>query len=135
MYFKALQWPVLMLYDEYSQSDYVESFDERASLQEQLEIMFPADRHAEWDEECKYTWDKLVVYLERYHGDGNKDTRMVQVATDAPLIEALQGMRVPQCLTLHVLADRSPALESFCRAHHMPPPFTKKGDAAPPVQM
>lgn len=116
----AVQWPLLLLYDETSQSDFVEIFDERCTLQEQFEIMFPRDRRVDWDEEGKYVWDRLVAYLEYYHGDNNRSTRMLRVDSTLPLQDALQNLRVPQCLTLHVLVDSSGAHESFCREHHLP---------------
>merc|ERR1711937_1096062 len=44
----AVQWPLMLLYDEAGQSDFVEAFDERCTLDEQLQLMFPSDRKVEW---------------------------------------------------------------------------------------
>mmetsp|Transcript_38267 Transcript_38267/g.101213 ORF Transcript_38267/g.101213 Transcript_38267/m.101213 type:complete len:385 (-) Transcript_38267:98-1252(-) len=116
----AVQWPLLMLYDETCQSDFVEVFDERCALSEQFENMFPKDRRVDWDEEGKYVWDRLVAYLEHYpaHGSG---TRMLRVKTDEPLQSALENLHVPKVLSIHVLVEGSGALESFCREHHIAP--------------
>merc|ERR1719450_1954436 len=100
-----------MLYDEYSQSDFVESFDDRCALDDQLQLMFPSDRPVEWDEQGKYAWDRLVAYLECYDSfeGSSKDTKMLKLSLDACLQEQLVGLRVPPCLVLHVFVDRSPA--------------------------
>mmetsp|Transcript_95224 Transcript_95224/g.221023 ORF Transcript_95224/g.221023 Transcript_95224/m.221023 type:complete len:383 (+) Transcript_95224:46-1194(+) len=112
----AVQWPLLLLYDEVSQSDFVECFDERCSLGEQLQLMFPSDRRVEWDEECKYIWDRLVAYLQ-FYPEGQRDTQLLHVNTEAPLVEGLQQRCLPACLVIHVLALESGAHESFCKAH------------------
>ncbi|CAJ1364955.1 unnamed protein product, partial [Effrenium voratum] len=41
----AIEWPLLLLYDEVNQSDFVAAFDERCALEDQLQLMFPEDRH------------------------------------------------------------------------------------------
>jgi len=118
----AVQWPLLLLYDETSQSDFVETFDERCTLHDQYQTMFPEDRRVDWDDEGKYVWSRLVSYVEYYHSDNNRSTSMRRVAADEPLQGALRGMRLPQCLTLHVLVEGSGAHASFCREHHLPVP-------------
>jgi len=52
---QVVQWPILFLYDEVSQSDFVESYDERNELVDQMQLMFPADRPVDWDEDGKYS--------------------------------------------------------------------------------
>jgi len=76
----AVVWSMLMLYDETNQSDFVEAFDDRCALEDQLQLMFPSDRHVEWDEEGKYTWDRLVTYLECYEAEEGKTTMMKRLA-------------------------------------------------------
>jgi len=118
----AVQWPLLMLYDETCQSDYVEIFDERCTLNDQFENMFPKDRRVDWDEEGKYVWDRLVAYLEHYAPHGGQGTRMLRLKNDEPLMAALENVHVPKVLTLHVLVQGSGAHESFCREQHLPAP-------------
>ncbi|CAK9067880.1 unnamed protein product [Durusdinium trenchii] len=60
----TVEWPMLLLYDEVNQSDFVAAFDERYALEDQLQMMFPEDRHVEWDEQGKYVWSRLAAYLE-----------------------------------------------------------------------
>jgi tetratricopeptide (TPR) repeat protein len=116
---EAVMWPLLMLYDETSQSDFVECFDDRCALEDQLQLMFPADRPVDWDTEGKYTWDRLVPYLECYHPEG-KETQMMRLTTDGCLQEQLRGVRVPPCLVLHVFVAKSPAHAHFCKNHDLP---------------
>merc|ERR1712013_385036 len=99
---EAVHWPLLMLYDETSQSDFVETFDNRCALEDQLQLMFPEDRPVEWDEEGKYAWNRLVCYLECYMADEGDESKLLRVATDAALLESLHGLRVPPCLVFHV---------------------------------
>merc|ERR1712232_1174997 len=103
----SIEWPLVFLYDETNQSDYVESFDERCALEQQFELMFPSDRHVEWDEEGKYVWDRLVAYLEVHSGEG-RSTELIQVATAMPLEEALNGQHLSPCLVFYVLVAGSP---------------------------
>jgi len=117
---KAVIWPLLMLYDESSQTDFVESFDDRCALEDQLQLMFPADRHVDWDEEGKYTWDRLVCYLECYQAEEGKDTRNMRVKTDECLQDQLHGHRVPPCLVFHVFVADTPAHAHFCSNHSLP---------------
>lgn len=114
----AIEWPLLMLYDEVSQSDFVERFDERCTLGEQLQLMFPPDRPVDWDREAKYLHSQLVVYLEFFAEAEGAATRLARVDLDAPLADALAGVnRVSPCLPLHVLVRDSPALRHFCAEH------------------
>mmetsp|Transcript_110255 Transcript_110255/g.299079 ORF Transcript_110255/g.299079 Transcript_110255/m.299079 type:complete len:380 (+) Transcript_110255:106-1245(+) len=118
----AIEWPMLMLYDEVSQSDFVETFDERCTLGEQLQLMFPPDRPVEWDSEGKYQHTQLVVFLEFFAEAEGVETRMARVDLDAPLADALARVeRVSPCLPLHVLVRHSPALRHFCEEHSLPP--------------
>jgi len=117
----AIAWPVVLLYDETNQSDYVESFDERCALEEQFQIMFPPDRRVEWDEEGKYVWDRLVAYLE-VHPEQGSNTHLIQVATEVPLGEAVNGRHMSPCLVIYVLVAGSPAHCSFCASRSLPPP-------------
>mmetsp|Transcript_172654 Transcript_172654/g.548303 ORF Transcript_172654/g.548303 Transcript_172654/m.548303 type:complete len:255 (+) Transcript_172654:150-914(+) len=118
----AVEWPLLLLYDEFAQSDFVETFDERCSLNDQLQVMFPADRQAEWDEEGKYVWDRLVCYLEYYRSEKSDTTELRKISAGDSLQAELTGMRLPQVLTVHALVDGSGAHASFCREHHLPMP-------------
>lgn len=116
---EAVQWPLLLLYDETNQSDFVETFDERCTLDEQLQLMFPQDRRVNWDDEGKYVWDRLVAYME-FYPDGASTTEMLPVATGNPLHEMLSEHCLPPCIGLHILVRSTPAHDHFCKAHGLP---------------
>merc|ERR1711924_511628 len=83
----SVHWPIIFLYDEYGQSDFIESFDESCELQEQAQLMFPEDRQVDWDEEGKYVWHKLVAYLEVFDDESKQEdaTKMIKLPMDEPV--------------------------------------------------
>ncbi|CAK4209492.1 unnamed protein product [Aphanomyces euteiches] len=59
----AMEWPVLFLYDEYGQSDFIQQFDENDLVIEHLANMFPEDGpFCMWDTRQDYKASQLVVY-------------------------------------------------------------------------
>ncbi|KAK1116586.1 hypothetical protein K0M31_018268 [Melipona bicolor] len=57
-----LIWPVMILYPEVQQTDFIQNFHEDASLLEQLEQLF--NEPPEWDSEERYTIENINVYFE-----------------------------------------------------------------------
>ena len=57
-----LHFPVLILYDEYMATDFVQDWHQDVTIKEQLTPVF-SDR-APWDEEGKYRIDSIEVYFE-----------------------------------------------------------------------
>ncbi|CAL1141219.1 unnamed protein product [Cladocopium goreaui] len=114
----TVEWPMLLLYDEANQSDFVAAFDERYALEDQLQMMFPEDRHVEWDEQGKYVWKRLAAYLE-FYPEGSDTTSMFRVDNAAPMVEVLRDLCLPPCLVLHVLVDGSPAQTVFCKENSL----------------
>lgn len=65
----TLVWPVLLLYPEYGQTDFIQAFHETLSFSDQLEAMFGVGiERPPWDVENKYHSDKLEVYFESTEG-------------------------------------------------------------------
>eukprot|EP00927_Polykrikos_kofoidii_P074607 TRINITY_DN70624_c0_g1_i1.p1 TRINITY_DN70624_c0_g1~~TRINITY_DN70624_c0_g1_i1.p1 ORF type:complete len:391 (+),score=74.37 TRINITY_DN70624_c0_g1_i1:122-1294(+) len=118
----VVQWPLMLVYEEYGTSDYVEIFDERVALEEQLQLMFPEDRHADWDTEGKYVWHKLVAYLETLREDGaDSEGLFLPARIDVPLEEAFAKANVlPLCLVLRVFVGGSSAEQAFCKRNELP---------------
>eukprot|EP00933_Yihiella_yeosuensis_P083710 TRINITY_DN97964_c0_g1_i1.p1 TRINITY_DN97964_c0_g1~~TRINITY_DN97964_c0_g1_i1.p1 ORF type:complete len:403 (-),score=101.60 TRINITY_DN97964_c0_g1_i1:110-1270(-) len=111
----GIQWPLLLLYDEYNQTDFVKTFDERLCFQEQLRVMFPEDGHIEWDHQNKYELDKLVAYMEYYPKEESSDSTLTEVDLTAPVWQILQEKRIPPCLVFHVMVGGSPAHTVFVK--------------------
>ena len=57
-----LHFPVLLLYDEYMATDFIQDWQEDMTLKEQLEQVFA--EQAPWDEEGKYNMSTIEVYFE-----------------------------------------------------------------------
>ncbi|CAD1478675.1 unnamed protein product, partial [Heterotrigona itama] len=57
-----LIWPVMILYPEMQQTDFIQNFHEDTLLLEQLEQLF--NEPPEWDSEERYTIENINVYFE-----------------------------------------------------------------------
>jgi len=80
----VLQWPVMLLYPEYSETDFIEAFSESSLFSEHLEVMFGAERPA-WDVEGKYKPGHLQVFFE-----SKEKQRLYEVDISSTLLSALQ---------------------------------------------
>ncbi|XP_075472520.1 tetratricopeptide repeat protein 4 isoform X2 [Ascaphus truei] len=82
-----LNWPVLFLYPEHRQTDFISAFHEDSRFIDQLNVMFAEDLPP-WDIDRKYRAHNLEVYFE------DEDTQAIyQVDTERTLLEALQHRR------------------------------------------
>ena len=70
----VMRWPLLFLYEEYGQSDFVKETTEQDMIHAHLEEMFPCEddlkgrgrsnvQLASWDKERAYTLERIVVYV------------------------------------------------------------------------
>ena len=83
----VLMWPVMLLYPEYGETDFIEAFCELSLFSEHFEVMFGAERPA-WDTDDKYQPDHLQVLFE------NKERQQLhQVDASSSLLSALQHKR------------------------------------------
>jgi hypothetical protein len=55
----CLQWPVIFLYPEYGQTDFIEAFHENSAFDDHLDLMF--SESPSWDSHKKYTKKSLRV--------------------------------------------------------------------------
>ncbi|XP_013409657.1 tetratricopeptide repeat protein 4 [Lingula anatina] len=61
----VLHWPVLFLYPEYGETDFLQSVSENSRLCDHIEHMFGSDTEPpSWDLEKKYTPARIQVYFE-----------------------------------------------------------------------
>lgn len=81
-----LSWPVLFLYPEYAQSDFISAFHEDSRFIDHLMVMF--SETPSWDSEQKYCPDNLEVYFE----DEDR-TELYQVPPNSTLLQVLQHPR------------------------------------------
>jgi len=83
----VLLWPVMLLYPEYSETDFIEAFSELSLFSEHLDVMFGAERPA-WDVDGKYQPDRLQVFFE-----SKELQRLYEVDINSSLLSALQHKR------------------------------------------
>ncbi|XP_013001703.1 tetratricopeptide repeat protein 4 isoform X3 [Cavia porcellus] len=81
-----LSWPVLFLYPEYAQSDFVSAFHEDSRFIDHLMVMFAET--PSWDSEQKYCPDNLEVYFE----DEDR-TELYRIPPKSTLLQVLQHPR------------------------------------------
>nr|KAG5695983.1 hypothetical protein BaRGS_023362 [Batillaria attramentaria] len=82
----CLHWPVLFLYPEYGQTDFIQDFHENSTFLDHIQHMFgPGAEPAAWDEAHKYTPDSIQIYFE------DQDTETLHaVSKYNTLLEALR---------------------------------------------
>lgn len=61
---KVLHWPVMFLYEEHNQSDFVKDFSEEQTFLDHLSYMFSEGTILPWDKEQKYKLSNLEIYVE-----------------------------------------------------------------------
>ncbi|KAJ2079644.1 HSP70/90 co-chaperone [Coemansia sp. RSA 988] len=81
-----LLWPVVFLYPETKESDYVQKFDEAVSLYDMLTQVLYEPPYWDNQQRPKYTLDNVDTYfLTRPVGGKDQDERLIKVDIDAPL--------------------------------------------------
>jgi len=122
----VLQWPVMFLYPEYAQSDFIERFTESDTFAEQLESMFgPEAPPCEWDRAGTYKPERLAVYFETNvtdivgQGTNYGARKWTRVPLEYTLLQALQmpDHVIPKIPVFHVFVAGSTFLLEFLRAH------------------
>ncbi|XP_045370225.2 tetratricopeptide repeat protein 4 isoform X2 [Camelus bactrianus] len=81
-----LSWPVLFLYPEYAQSDFISAFHEDSRFIDHLMVMF--GETPSWDLEQKYCPDNLEVYFE-----DEARAELYRVPPKSTLLQVLQQPR------------------------------------------
>lgn len=82
----SLHWPVLFLYPEHQQSDFISAFCEKNCFIDHLAVMF--EELPPWDADRKYLPQNLQIYFE----DQQKET-LYQVDPEISLLKILQHKR------------------------------------------
>ncbi|CAF0736952.1 unnamed protein product [Brachionus calyciflorus] len=80
---QMLNWPVLFLYPEVGQTDFIESFNENSTFEDHLSLMF--NQSPEWDQQKNYLTSTVQVYYE----NRNKG-KLVKLRHKMTLLEALK---------------------------------------------
>ncbi|KAJ8388498.1 hypothetical protein AAFF_G00133740 [Aldrovandia affinis] len=83
----TLHWPVLFLYPEHRQTDFISAFSESACFLDHLTVMF-GEELPSWDTDRKYHPQNLQLYFENF-----KTEELHQVDLKTPLLKILQHDR------------------------------------------
>ncbi|KAM4629015.1 tetratricopeptide repeat protein 4 [Polymixia lowei] len=83
----SLHWPVLFLYPEHQQSDFISAFCDGSCVMDHLAVMF-GEELPPWDADRKYLPKNLQLFFE----DQEKET-LYQVDPQTPLLKVLQHNR------------------------------------------
>ncbi|XP_078249031.1 tetratricopeptide repeat protein 4 isoform X1 [Pogona vitticeps] len=105
----SLTWPVLFLYPEHGQSDFISAFHEDSRFVDHLTCMF--EELPPWDVERKYIPTALELYFE-----DEERGEIQQIRREATLLQAMQHQRYfVKCgtPTFLVLVKDSPFLKNY----------------------
>eukprot|EP01067_Filipodium_phascolosomae_P008272 Filipodium_phascolosomae@DN6987_c0_g1_i1.p1 len=137
----TLEYPILFLYDEHLQSDYVRAVKETDLLERHLQALFPGGlEYPGWDLDKKYSWNGITLYLE-LPAPSQHSTPMIKLSSNAVSVSHLlqSAMTIlcgngnlpsatcrgtpllhkPGFIVLHGLRRGSRALKAFERSHQI----------------
>jgi len=115
----GIHWPVLFMYPEFLQTDFVQDFHELRTFKEQLAQMFPPKTPpAPWDQKMNYVLLELDVYIEIKSSTPHTVRR---VGMDEPLAEALvmKDVVLEGVPTFMVVSRKSKYMENFQGTHNV----------------
>jgi len=80
----TLLWPVLFLYPEFGETDFIEEFSENDCFGDHMQAMFGVGvERPQWDSQSRYLPSSIVIYFE------DCDNNLVEVSQDQTLCQAL----------------------------------------------
>lgn len=127
-----LHWPVMFLYEEHQQTDFIRDVAEGDTLGDHLAYMFPPSGEPPvWDKENKYVCDALELYVElgiteplpAFVPQGQTPPkvprRLLRVRPSTPLIKLLsyKDYVVPHFPAIHVVVKPSKFRDAFLQRH------------------
>ncbi|XP_049851788.1 tetratricopeptide repeat protein 4 homolog [Schistocerca gregaria] len=118
----ATHWPVLFLYDEYHQTDFVKDFSELHTFKQHLQEMFPEEVYCDWDRRREYVYHRLEVYVvvnhvPPLHGRAKGPPRKVRVSLTTTLKQVLEHAEyiVPGYPVFYVVVSDSDFKKAFLK--------------------
>lgn len=118
----VLHWPLMFLYPEKGQSDFVQRACEDDKILRHLQTIFPGgDDFAPWDRERRYSWEALQLYFEPVAGEETSSGKQVvySLGDDVTIrrLVDLGGGVVSVPLVFHALVRNSAAEKHFVETH------------------
>eukprot|EP01125_Pyxidicula_operculata_P008277 TRINITY_DN2792_c0_g1_i2.p1 TRINITY_DN2792_c0_g1~~TRINITY_DN2792_c0_g1_i2.p1 ORF type:complete len:261 (-),score=66.44 TRINITY_DN2792_c0_g1_i2:11-793(-) len=116
-------WPVVFVYEEYHQIDFIEDFAEDTCFGDHLSIMFPPGEFCDWDTRKAYTYPDLEVYavfnqVPPLEGPTERGPqKKVKINHASPLIKVLQHPEyvVPGIPIFYVISTKGTYKNKFLK--------------------
>jgi len=136
----AMTWPIMLLYEEHAQNDFVQQFSDDVMLRDLIDMVLPDTDRPPWDEDNRYYASNVQLFFEtkcvppfkanepwplncpvqseRQSGDGNI-REWVQIPFGLRLTDVLSHPTyvVPQIVTFHVVPKTGSFHDEFMRRH------------------
>jgi hypothetical protein len=125
----TLTWPVLLLYPQVQQSDFIERCHEHSRLCDHLAQMFPPTGESPpWDNQRKFTLDKLSVYVELDPTQAKNAKYRQKIEEELKTVKDNSGLKSDEG-KLRIPVDTSQTLAAILAAE----PLRKRGYTIPAV--
>lgn len=122
-----LHWPLLFLYQEHSQTDFVRIASEADTIYDHLGQMFPSQKQAmppaPWDRARAYTLERLVVLVRcncssrQEASDNEQHWLRVSVGCTLGQVVSHSDCEVPGFPVFWIMAKDTPFARSFMAKH------------------
>lgn len=83
---EELLWPVIFVYPEYNQTDFIEEFNENATFSDCFDMLFNEENWPPWDVHRKYRPDRLVAAFSWIGSD-----KLIPVDSHSRLIDVMSS--------------------------------------------
>lgn len=113
----SLTWPVLFLYPEYQESDFITSFDENSTFLDHLRVMF--QNFSPWDAKKEYELSNLQVYFET-RGTKKNPSKLLKVSRSMKLKTVISNSNytvIDGIPTVFILSRVSEFTEKFISSY------------------
>jgi tetratricopeptide repeat protein 4 len=125
-----LHWPVMFLYEEHRQSDFIQDVAETDALGDHLEYMFPPSGEAPaWDKEGKYVFGSIELYVELgiteplplFKKPKNPKPRLLRLQLTTPIAKLLShpDYVIPHFPAVHVVVKPSKFRDAFLQRYEL----------------
>ena len=136
----VMVWPIMLLYEEHAQNDFVQQFGDDALLRDLVDMVLPDTERPPWDEEQKYYASNVQLFFEtkcvppfpsnapwpldfpiqseKDAGSGNiREWVQIPLGLRLQDVLSLPSYVIPQIVTFHVVPRTGSFHNEFMRRH------------------
>jgi len=118
-----LHWPVMFVYEEYAQMDFIEDFMEDSTFNDHLCAIFPENEFPDWDVHKKYSGPDIEIYaiLNQVTSDSQKKSdkrpRKIRInhTTELKKVLSHEEYVVPGTPVFYVISTKSSFRAKFLK--------------------